>query len=88
MEVLKSLEHSNIVKLHEIIDDPSKNKIYLIMDHLPEGTLAEKLRDSPGGLPEDTVKIYFRDLMSAIHYCHEIKKLAHRDIKPANMMLD
>ena len=88
MEVLKSLVHTNIVKLHEIIDDPLKNKIYLVMDYLPGGTLADKLKDSEAGLPENEVKGYFRELISAIHYCHEVKKLTHRDIKPENMMLD
>jgi serine/threonine protein kinase len=34
------------------------------------------------------VRLYFRQLISAIHYCHEVRKLAHRDIKPENMMLD
>ena len=87
MEVLKGLVHTNIVKLHEIIDDPLKNKLYLVMDYLPGGTLAEKLRESEGGLPELEVRSYFRDLISALHYCHEVKMLAHRDIKPENMML-
>ena len=40
MDVLKSLVHTNIVKLHEIIDDPLKKKIYLVMDYLRGGTLA------------------------------------------------
>ena len=43
MEVLKSLEHKNVVKLHEIIDDPMKNKIFLVMDYLSGGTLSDKL---------------------------------------------
>ena len=50
MEVLKSCVHKNIVKLHEIIDDPLKNKLYLVMDYLPGGTLAEKLNESEAGL--------------------------------------
>ena len=43
MDILKSLAHTNIVKLHEIIDDPLKNKVYLVMDYLPNGTVSEKL---------------------------------------------
>ena len=43
MEVHKTLDHKNIVKLHEIIDDPLKNKIYMVMDYLPGGTLSDKL---------------------------------------------
>ena len=87
MEVLKSLDHRNIVKLHEIIDDPLKNKIYMIMDYLPGGTLADKLSRCESGLPEREVWQYFRDLISALHYCHEVKSLSHRDVKPENMML-
>ena len=30
---------------------------------------------------------YFKDLVSALYYCHEVKSLSHRDIKPENMML-
>ena len=88
MDVLKTLVHTNIVKLYEIIDDPLKNKVYLVMDYLSGGTVAEKLEKSGDGLPEDLVRRYYRQLISAIHYCHEVQKLAHRDIKPENMMLD
>ena len=88
MEVLKDLVHKNIVKLHEIIDDPLKNKLYLVMDYLSGGTLAEKLKDSTDGLPEAEVRQYFRELIAAIHYCHEVKELAHRDLKPENMMIN
>ena len=88
MDVLKSLVHTNIVKLHEIIDDPLKNKIYLVMDYLSGGTVGQQLQKSEKGLPEEQVRLYFRQLISAIHYCHEVRKLAHRDIKPENMMLD
>ena len=72
MDVLKTLVHTNIVKLHEIIDDSMKNKVYLVMDYLPGGTVAEKLEKSGNGLPEDVVRTYFRQLISAVHYCHEV----------------
>jgi len=88
MEVLKTMVHKNVVKLHEIIDDPLKNKLYLVMDYLSGGTLAEKLKDSNNGLPEEEVRKYIRELVAAIHYCHEVKQLAHRDIKPENMMIN
>jgi len=46
------------------------------------------LNASEGGLPEKDVHQYFRQLISAVHYCHEVANIAHRDIKPENMMLD
>ena len=87
MEVHKTLDHKNIVKLHEIIDDPLKNKIYMVMDYLPGGTLSDKLNLRGSGLPQDEVRKYFKDLVSALYYCHEVKCLSHRDVKPENMML-
>ena len=33
------------------------------------------------------VRKHFKDLVSALYYCHEIKSLSHRDVKPENMML-
>ena len=31
IEVMKELNHDNIVRLYEIIDDPSSDKMYLIL---------------------------------------------------------
>ena len=39
LEALKKLVHKNIVKLHEIIDDPNSKKLYIVMDYLPNGSL-------------------------------------------------
>ena len=88
MTILKSLVHANIAKLHEIIDDHDTEFIYLVLDFLPGGSLAEKLSKSEGGLDEESARMLFSQLISVLHYCHEVKNLAHRDIKPANLMLD
>lgn len=32
--ILKKMNHPNIVKLFEVIDNPEKNKIYLVMEYL------------------------------------------------------
>ena len=52
------------------------------------GTLAQKLEETQGGLDEAQVKHYFRSLLSAVHYCLNVKQISHRDIKPENIMLD
>ena len=88
MEILQKLVHKNVIRLWEIIDDPKHDEIYLIMDYLEGGTLQEKLQEKGEGLPENDVRKYFRELISSVHYCHEVANIAHRDIKPENMMLD
>jgi len=36
---MKKLDHPNIVKLHEVIDDEEYHKIYLIMDFVRRGAI-------------------------------------------------
>ena len=59
MDILKQLVHTNIVKLHEIIDDPKDENLYLVMDYLSGGTLADKLKATKCGLEEEEVRVIF-----------------------------
>jgi len=56
MNILMKLCHINIVRLHEVIDDPSSMKIFLVMDYLPGGTLAELLEKLYNGLELSKVR--------------------------------
>ena len=85
---MTKLNHKNIIKLKEIIDDPDSKKVYLIMNYCKGGTLENKLKKSPNGIEESLVKHYFRCLLSAVHYCLVVHNMSHRDIKPENIMLD
>ena len=33
-------------------------------------------------------RLYFIDMLKALHYCHVVAKVIHRDIKPDNIMLN
>lgn len=37
--IMKKLSHDNICKLVEVLDDPSDNKLYLIMDFVKKGAV-------------------------------------------------
>ena len=87
MNCLTKVDHINIIKLHEIIDDPRTDKVYLIMDYLPGGSLKDKLEESENGFDIELTRKYFRGLISSIHYCHEVQNISHRDIKPENILL-
>ena len=72
MACLLKMQHKNIIALKEIIDDPRSKKVYLVMDFCESGTLHNKLDATTNGMPEPLVKSYFRNLISALHYCHEV----------------
>jgi serine/threonine protein kinase len=83
-ETLKSLNHRGIVKLYDCI--PSKNlKVIFIMEYLEGGELYEYLSQR-GKLPEDEARIFFKQMVEAMVYCHE-RKIIHRDLKLENVLL-
>lgn len=104
LKVLKTLEHPNVIYLHEIIDDPNKDSIYLVTEYLSKGSLGEKVRSinkayklkceydgtpcKTIGLKYKEVRMYFIDMLKALYYCHKTVKVIHRDIKPDNIMIN
>jgi [calcium/calmodulin-dependent protein kinase] kinase len=50
IDIMKTLEHPNIIKLHEIINDESADDINLIMDLHLNGTLKGAAKNSETGL--------------------------------------
>jgi serine/threonine protein kinase len=78
LKVLQRLQHPNVIWLHEIIDDPKKDKIFLVTE-LQKGTI------TPMSGKE---RLYFIDMLKALNYCHVVAKVIHRDIKPDNIMLN
>lgn len=87
MAILKKLDHPNVLRCIEIIDDNSVNKLYLITEWVKNGSL-QALIDNHGKLDEDLSRQVFRDLITALEYCHDWANVIHRDIKPENILLD
>jgi serine/threonine protein kinase len=85
--VMKKMNHPNIVQLYEIIDDPTYNKLCLVMKYISGGTLADLVK-AKGALPIDLSLKYFRELIAGLDYCHDIAQIIHRDIKPENLLID
>ena len=44
LKVLKTLEHPNVIWLHEIIDDPKRDNIYLVTEYHSAGSLGNKVQ--------------------------------------------
>uniref|UniRef100_A0A4W4GK74 Protein kinase domain-containing protein n=1 Tax=Electrophorus electricus TaxID=8005 RepID=A0A4W4GK74_ELEEL len=76
--ILKKLDHPNVVKLVEVLDDPSEDHLYMGKQVMEVPT------DKP--LNEDQSRFYFQDLLRGIEYLH-YQKIIHRDIKPSNLLV-
>ncbi|KAJ7997352.1 hypothetical protein DPEC_G00228090 [Dallia pectoralis] len=82
--ILKKLDHLNIVKLVEVLDDPSEDNLHMVFDLMPKGPVMEVPTDSP--FTEEQTRRFFRDIVLGIEYLH-YQKIVHRDIKPSNLLL-
>ncbi|XP_014374024.1 calcium/calmodulin-dependent protein kinase kinase 2 isoform X1 [Alligator sinensis] len=82
--ILKKLDHPNVVKLVEVLDDPSEDHLYMVFELVKQGPVMEIPTLKP--LTEDQARFYFQDLIKGIEYLH-YQKIIHRDIKPSNLLV-
>lgn len=82
-EALRLLNHPNIVKILEVIEE--ENEYSLILEYIDGGTLADLMRDQRQ-LPLEIVLKIALELADALSRAHHLK-IIHRDIKPANILL-
>ncbi|XP_039526736.1 calcium/calmodulin-dependent protein kinase kinase 1b isoform X2 [Pimephales promelas] len=82
--ILKKLDHLNVVKLVEVLDDPAEDNLHMVFELVPKGPVMEVPTDSP--LTDEMAHFYFRDVILGIEYLH-YQKIVHRDIKPSNLLL-
>jgi calcium-dependent protein kinase len=84
IEVLKTMEHQNIVRIFEFYEG---KKYYYIVTEFIEGNDLFKLIKNEGKQNEITTAIIMFQLFSAINYCNQ-RKIMHRDLKPENIMIE
>ncbi|XP_068766933.1 calcium/calmodulin-dependent protein kinase kinase 2 isoform X2 [Struthio camelus] len=82
--ILKKLDHPNVVKLVEVLDDPGEDHLYMVFELVKQGPVMEIPTLKP--LTEDKARFYFQDLIKGIEYLH-YQKIIHRDIKPSNLLV-
>ena len=84
IEVLKTLDHQNIVKIFEFYE--GMGNYYIVQEFCNGGNLFDKVFKE-GAQTEIFSALIMFQLFSAINYCH-IRKIIHRDLKPENIMLE
>ncbi|XP_017778915.1 PREDICTED: SNF-related serine/threonine-protein kinase-like isoform X2 [Nicrophorus vespilloides] len=80
---MKLVQHPNVVRLYEVID--TATKLYLILELGDGGDLYDYIMRHDTGLSEVLAQEYFRQIVRAITYCHQLH-VVHRDLKPENVV--
>eukprot|EP01018_Ginkgo_biloba_P014267 Gb_03216 [translate_table: standard] len=83
--IMKQLDHPNIVKLVEVIDDPESDRFYMVLEYV-EGGWIFKGSGPPGGIGEGIGRKYFQDIVAGLMYLHK-NNIVHGDIKPENLLV-
>jgi serine/threonine protein kinase len=80
--ILKTLDHSSIVKYIDSFED--HNIFYMVIEYIHGKDMRTLFKDSPAA--EAQVRTYCRQVLDSLEYLHN-KNIIHRDIKPRNVMI-
>ncbi len=83
IEILKRLNHPNVIKIHKIYDD--EKKFYIIMEFCENGELFNRIVEKRY-LTEDEAALFYYQLINGLEYIHK-NNIVHRDLKPENLLL-
>lgn len=84
MEIMKKLDHPNIMRIFEVFQDTKR--YFLIMEIWTGGELFHEIEKRSKFNEKDTA-IIIEQILEAMSYCHS-KLIVHRDLKPENILID
>ncbi|KAM0204844.1 hypothetical protein ACHAPA_010988 [Fusarium lateritium] len=81
----KASEHSNVVQMLKIVNDP--DCIYVILEYCPEGDLFLNITERGQYVGKDELsRNIFLQILDAVEHCHNLG-IYHRDLKPENILV-
>jgi serine/threonine protein kinase len=86
IELMKSLEHKNIVKYLGCEMDKEKKMLHIFQEWVPGGSVASLLRKF-GPFPLSVIRSYLHQILTGLQYLHS-KHILHRDIKGGNVLVN
>lgn len=84
IDLLKSMDHPNIIKLINFYE--TENDCYIVLEYSKSGDL-KTLLERKKKLPEELVQLYTKQISEGLKYLRS-KNISHRDLKPANILVN
>ncbi len=81
---MKKVNHPNIVKAIEFVENQLLNECYLVMDLIEYPSLQKQI-ESVKQIPEDQMQIIALKILRGLQTIHK-KGVCHRDLSPANIL--
>ena len=74
---MKRLQHKNVVRLYEVIDDQDKDCFYMVQEYMELGPVLAGEEDNTEPLKPDVARKYMRDILMGLDYLH-FQGVVHR----------
>lgn len=84
IELLKKVDHPNIVKIYEIFKD--EKALYIVMEYIEGIELFQYIIERVK-IAEQNSSIIVKQLLKTIKYLNSLS-ICHRDIKPENILIN
>ncbi|XP_062317516.1 death-associated protein kinase 2 isoform X2 [Osmerus eperlanus] len=83
VDILRQLQHPNIITLHDVYE--TRSDVVLILELVSGGELFDFLAQKES-LSEEEATQFIKQILDGVQYLHS-KRIAHFDLKPENIML-
>lgn len=82
IEVMKKMEHPNIIKFHEVFEEPLH--LFIVMELCTGGELFDRIT-ARRNYSEKDAAIVLKQILEGVNYMHQ-QRIAHCDLKPDNFL--
>lgn len=83
LEILRMVNHQNIVRLYDLFD--TNDKLYVVLEYLDGGALYGAVRELGHHYSEQRASHIIKEVLQGLVYLHS-KGIVHRDVKPENII--